>query len=313
MKLKHALYMTTAALLAAALFIAPTTSEAQESDPGQQNQSTLAQPVPADDQAPPVVQGSSWGALKALYRGPRDSTQANSPFGARKPVTGPMNAQDRSQFSFPGGDWSSRVAWEARYALNHWANGVTAHQVGDDAYGYRWLADWDYINGGFYVEGSWYNGDAYALEKTKQEAGWVIGPLGFDGFAYRGGWCTFFARLILYRATYWAGYGSHLTMPNFNRRDGTGSLYDWCNWAHMTKDFTSAKPGWLAFRPPSVGNEHVAILDVRATSKGRDGWWLIDSNYVGGNGKYYIARHFLPMTILNTYYWAWTPTLATTN
>lgn len=41
-----------------------------------------------DDQAPPVVRQSSWGQIKVLYRGSRDSNEVASPFGVQKPGAG---------------------------------------------------------------------------------------------------------------------------------------------------------------------------------------------------------------------------------
>lgn len=43
------------------------------------------------------------------------------------------------------GDWSSRVAWEARYALSQSANGVSNFQTTNDSYGQRWYGDWNYV------------------------------------------------------------------------------------------------------------------------------------------------------------------------
>lgn len=213
----------------------------------------------------------------------------------------PMNATNKATLQWPSGDWSGNVAWEARHAMSNRQDGTSNWPVPGDAYGPRWIADRCYT-------GAW-NGDAndpYALQQAINESFGYVGTIGHEsgGSHHLSGWCTFFARLVLYRSSYGLGNGYHLTTPNF----GHGSMWDWCNSAYMTKSFESARPGWLAFHPPT--GEHVAILDQRATVNGRDGWWVIDGNYVGG---WLIGRHFLPMTVLKTSYWAWAPTLATSN
>ncbi len=83
MNSKKLLYLTMAVLFAAALFLIPTAVQAQETAIGA-NPPTLNQSVPADDQAPPVVKHSTWGAIKALYRGSREHAETVPEAGLRK-------------------------------------------------------------------------------------------------------------------------------------------------------------------------------------------------------------------------------------
>ncbi len=239
------------------------------------------------------VQPSTWGGVKQIYRG--DET----PVKGRLPST--QNERDRTMFPFPGGDWNANVLWEARHALGWKNNGISTWEVPRDSYGARWLGDWDYISS-----------DPTALAHASAEAYGVVGPVSdtADGH-HRGGWCTFFARLVLYRSSYGAGYGSHLMMPNPWGRD-PGGVYGWCNSRYMTQNFWAARPGWIIMAP---GIPHTAILEMLEYQGGRWGWWVVDSNWVGSDAgyRYYIGKHFIPMSVLQSQYWAWAPTLATTN
>ena len=181
------------------------------------------------------------------------------------------------------GDWSSRVAWEARYALSQSSNGTSGTQT---SYGNR-----------NYVASDW-----YAYNKAATEAGWVVGTVGNQ----KGGWCTFFVRLVLFRSTYWTGYGDHLTTPQYPDK-----VYANVNSGYMTNQYGSVQPGWIFI---SSDKMHYAIADSRALINGQWGWWFIDSNYVGGNGNFYIGRHFMPDGKLSSdNYWAWYPSQATLN
>ena len=216
-------------------------------------------------------------------------------------ITAPANATNMRTFSWPGGDWSANVAWEARHSMSRRGDGQSFWPVSSDQYGPRWIADWCYTNNTPNEAN-----DPGALTEAIRESFGYVGVIGHDQATshHQSGWCTFLTRLVLYRSSYGAGYNCHLTMPNF----GSGSMYDWCSPAYMIRDFTSAQPGWVILRPSP--NEHSAILDRRAVVNGRDGWWVIDGNYVG---PWLIGRHFLPLPVLQNDYWAWAPTLATTN
>lgn len=213
----------------------------------------------------------------------------------------PLNAVNRATIRWPAGDWSANVAWEARHAMSNRHDGMSNWPVPGDAYGPRWLADRCYT-------GSWWGeaNDPNALPKAVAESFGYVGTVGHEagGSHHYSGWCTFFVRYVLYRSSYGLNNGYHLTMPNF----GQGSLYAWCTPAYMTNNFSQARPGWIGLRPPP--NEHSLILDQRAIVNGRDGWWVIDGNYVA---PWLIGRHFMPISTLNLSYWAWQPTLATSN
>ena len=220
--------------------------------------------------------------------------EVEKPGAAQVAVVG----SDRTKpgFGWNYGDWSSRIAWEARYALSRSANGSSAWPVNPDKYGPRWLGDWNYVDS-----------DGYARDQAIEEAT-DVGPLGdtSDGH-HLGGWCTFFVRLILYRATYWSGHGVHMTTPGFN-----GGVYSWCDGVHMTQNYWQAQPGWII----ASKDYHMGILDTRATVNGVVGWWIIDANWVGSESSYhyYIGRHFFPDTTLKTLgFWTWYPSWATTN
>lgn len=224
-----------------------------------------------------------------------DSTETSVP----APSAVPMNVQDRRVGPFPGGDWSSRVLWEARYALSRRADGSSAAPVYRDNTNtlvLQYYGDWDYVNS-----------DPYARDKAVQEAYGQYGTFlgGAVGGHYCGGTCAYAVRLILYRSTYWTGYGWHLTTPGY-----PGSVYSWCDASHMTQQYGAAKPGWIISSP----GVHLAILEARAWDFGGWGWWVIDANWVGGRGHEWIGKHFMTDAALKAgNYWAWLPSWATTN
>lgn len=218
-------------------------------------------------------------------------TMSDSTAVGQKPGVAPTNAVDRSGFPWAYGDWTSGVLYEARFALSSaYRNGTSKVSAGNGAY----YGDWDYVNS-----------DPFARDAAKSEAfqqwGYHIGP--YNGH-YSGGTCTWFVRLVLYRATYGARYGSHLTTPNY-----PGSVYSWCDWGHMTRNWNQVRGGFVGSSP---GN-HMLIFESRAYSGGKIGWWVIDSNWVGGKGNEFIGRHFMSDESLNNgNYWAWYPSWATT-
>lgn len=184
------------------------------------------------------------------------------------------------------GDWSSRVAYEARYALSQSANGTSSlSRSGGGYYG-----DWDYVGS-----------DSFANNRATAEAGgtsWtgVLGP--YNGY-YAGGECTYFVRLVLYRSTY-SSFSDHFTTPNY----GVGSMYD-IN-GEMDSNPSNWQPGW-ALR----GNGHYAFADQRTSVGGQNGWWVIDSNYVG---SYRIGKHFFTDTQLaSSSYYGWRPQRGSNN
>lgn len=241
----------------------------------------------------PVVK-TSWGAIKALYRSDAPSAVTN-PASIKKQGVGPMNSVDQKAGLFPGGDWSSRVAWEARKALDPRADGTSNYRISGDAY----YGDYDYART-----------DMTAYHNVMLESGYQYGnTTPGTVYPYNGlilwheGTCTWFVREVLYRASYWAGYGWHLTTPGY-----PGSVYT--KVSGMTQYYPTARPGWILV---SFG-KHMAIADQRTTVNTKVGWWVIDSNYVGPGGTEVIGRHFMSDEVLGAGgYWAWCPTWATTN
>lgn len=196
-------------------------------------------------------------------------------------------------FPWTHGDWSSRVRWEARKALSENASGTSSWPVSNSSY---WLGDWDYVAS-----------DGYAYQRAILEAS-DVGPVTDIDNHHRGGWCTFFVRLVLYRATYWAGYGEHLTTPAYP--DG---LYAHVNGDYMTDRYDTVQPGWIFI---TTITPHYAIADQRANVNGQWGWWLIDSNFVESTPtyRYYIGKHFMSdATLRANSYRAWRPDRATAN
>lgn len=199
-------------------------------------------------------------------------------------------------FTWTHGDWSSRVLWEARYALSQSANGISKLPISSiPGNNLGWYGDWDYPTS-----------DLKAFEQSKAEASGVVGSIGPDNYGhFRGGWCTFFVRLVLYRSSYWAGYNDHLTTPGFPL-----SVYTIV--PSMTNNYSTMKPGWVFASKSAV---HMAIADNRATVDGKIGWWIIDANYVGGgNGYFVIGKHFMSdAKLLSSGYLGWLPDRATAN
>ncbi len=250
----------------------------------------------AQDASQPIR--TSWGRIKVLY-GPSVGAPADSASRIDANRTSqPTNAQDRRVGPFPGGDWSSRVLWEARHALSQRNDGssssVAYRPWPNNRLVMQYYGDWNYAAS-----------DQYALGKVMAESWNQYGnrwPGSWSGSYHYQGTCTWFVREVLYRATYWAGYGWHLTTPGY-----PGSVYSWCDGAHMTQDYGSARGGWVISSP----GVHMAILEARAWDFGGWGWWVIDTNWVGAER---LGKHFMTDSQLRAgNYWAWCPTWATTN
>lgn len=199
------------------------------------------------------------------------------------------------------GDWSSRVAWEARHALSRSATGSSAWPINSDSHGPRWYGDWNYVADDWYAYGKAFN---EAHGKTYPD---LVGNVADDSLNHhRGGQCTFFVRLILLRATYWTGYGDHLTTPQY-----PNGLYAHVDGGYMTDNYASVQSGWVFI---TADNTHYAIADSRAYVNGQWGWWFIDANYVGGRGNFFIGKHFMPDWKLRAdNYRAWRPDRASYN
>ncbi len=223
---------------------------------------TLAQ---ADDTSNPQVH-SSWGAIKAIYRGntpiPYTAERVEeSTAQVRKPGISPMATY--------GGDWSNNVLSEAFYTLDLYRTGSSTC-----AYNGMAMSDWVQRFGYTYPRS-----DAGALANVSAVIGSAnVGVIDgtWNGCPARGGYCKFFVDLVLYRSSYGIGNGYHLILPG-------GTYY---YGGYMTPyDPHQAQPGWVIQRAGS--HPHSAIVAANL------GWGLdlIDSNYVGGDGNFVIARH----------------------
>lgn len=141
------------------------------------------------------------------------------------------------------GDWSARVLWEARYALSKSANGYSSSTTGTGIY-QKWYGDWDYVAN-----------DTNAKNQAELEAYYVVGQVGPYNGHFRGGWCTFFVRLVLYRATYWY-FNDHYTTPVYPK-----TVYTITD--KMTKIPSQFKPGWVLLTPTNI---HYAIAEKEKRS-----------------------------------------------
>ena len=138
----------------------------------------------------------------------------------------------------------------------------------------KWYGDWDYAND-----------DTTARDNADDEGYGVVGNLGYSGGYYRGGWCTYFVRLVLYRATYW-NFDDHYAMHNYPY-----SVYG--NLNNLEDDPTLFEPGWMLIDEST----HYAIAEERETINGTSGWWVIDSNWVG---SHVIGKHFMSDAYLSS-------------
>lgn len=175
------------------------------------------------------------------------------------------------------GDWTSRVLWEARRALSQSASGYSSNSAGSGQY-QKWYADWNYVAS-----------DPWARDRAQAEGYYIMGPVTPTGGYYRGGECTYFVRLILFRSTYWA-YWDHYAMHNYpNSVYGNVQVS-----ATMTNQPNQFRPGWMLIRA-DPSSPHYAIAEKRATVGGKAGWWVIDSNWVAPHiiGKHFMSDDFL--------------------
>lgn len=229
---------------------------------------TDANPSNQDNSAQPEVRRTSWGAVKAIYRGnqplPYSAERAESTAANRAIKPGATPAW-RSYT----GDWSNNIISEAFYTLN-------IYHTGSSNCVYRGMAmsDWPRQVGYTYPRG-----DPDALRVVSAYIGGPnVGNIDgtYNGCAGRGGYCKFFVDLVLYRSSYGIGGGWHLVLP-----PGT---YDYS--AFMTPyGVSQAQRGWVIQRGGPY--PHTAIVAANL------GWGLdlIDSNNVDKDGLYVIARH----------------------
>lgn len=171
--------------------------------------------------------------------------------------------------SIAGYYWGNYVVSEAYYSLNRYRTGTSTKSWQGLA-----MSDWDYVAS-----------DPYADNRVAAYVGSAnrgITGLGCYGFN-RGGYCKYFANLVLYRSSY--GYpGGHVVLPH-------GYTYAW-------RSIYQAQPGWVIQRGGT--SPHTAIVVANL------GWGLdvIDANWIypypcSGGGAFYIARHAMSWSQLS--------------
>jgi hypothetical protein len=182
------------------------------------------------------------------------------------------------------GDWSSRVLYEARYALsasNHNGTSNNPNNTSTKIYG-----DWNYVAN-----------DAYAHSKASAEAHGTVGTVGQSGGYYLGGWCTYFVRLVLYRATY-TSFSDHYTVPNYGYSGMYDPLIPGCG--VMDPNPANWQGGWVL-----RSGDHYAFAEQRVCVNGSWGWWIIDSNWVK---SWTIGKHFFTDNQLSSGgFYGWRP------
>lgn len=199
---------------------------------------------------------------------------------------------DASPTAVYSGDWTNNILSEARYALNTCRCGSSTK-----TYSGQYMGDWNWPTGG---------SDNGAFQNVSRDYGGATGTVGMGTYEY-GGWCKFFVSLVLYRSSYGLGNRYHLYLP-------TGYTY-------AGTDPRNAGPGWVL----QTTSPHTAIIDSpHYNSSGvRDGWWLIDSNWIGttankdANGRivsynysYWVGKHWMSFTALDQKgFKAWKPNL----
>ncbi len=164
--------------------------------------------------------------------------------------------------------WGDRIVSEAFYALNQSRTGgsnVSYHGCA--------MSDWNYVESDVAADQrvSW-----WLTCVNRGGAGGTLTMYDWNGqpkVCHKGGYCRYFANLVLYRSSYGWGGNLHLVLP----RAGTG---------YATRSVRDAQAGWVL--QGSGANLHTAI--VVAVSSG--GLSVVDANYIGGNGKFLIARHY---------------------
>ncbi|MDD5566950.1 MAG: hypothetical protein PHH01_02030 [Patescibacteria group bacterium] len=172
--------------------------------------------------------------------------------------------------------WGDRIVSEAFYALNQSRSGGSTVSYHGSA-----MSDWNYVESdrGADRRVAWWIGSCTA----RGGAGGIARLKDWDGNwkdCHRGGYCRFFANLVLYRSSYGWGNGKHLVLP----RSGTG---------YALEDVHQAQPGWIL----QSAMPHTAIVVV-VYSYGLD---VVDANWVGGNGNFAISRHLYTWEQLANY------------
>lgn len=223
-----------------------------------------------------------------------------------------------------GDDWVARVAYEARAAFHAAFAGAHSQNTNSPVldsqlpspYGTLQGANayWGTVN---YVPSDQGALNAFKSETVADQSGGTGGPFSGPGgkIYYKGGECTFFAGLVLYRATYWA-FTDHYPTPNY-----PNLIYSISD-SKTTNVWSTVGPGWVVMKKPGTPGAdgmHIAIIERVGTHNhqvgGVPGLWLIDANYVGQpTYTHAIGYHFMPFTTLNDRtYRAWKPNIGTYN
>jgi len=211
---------------------------------------------------------------------PACARQATDITGVEKPNNGAPIKPGAEIAAVYTGDWTNHVLSEARYALNRSRSGRS-----NLTYQGQFMGDWNYVTGG---------SDNRAYEAKRREYSGSTGPVGFRTYEL-GGWCKFWADLVLYRSSYGLGNGWHLCLPS--------------GYTYATADVRTAGPGWVL----QSTLPHTAIVDAPyyAANGSRIGWWVIDSNWIGSTGgqySYWVGRHAMTFAVLQAYgFRAWKP------
>lgn len=200
------------------------------------------------------------------------------------------------------------VVLEAYHALIPSVTGPCRKNISKDCVG-----EWNYLNDDYsaYVQlKSWYgcadasvwkvandtDGKNVCSVKTNKSPSYYSDPYGYGFSPYdtatdkvgRGGQCKHFANLITYRS------GMHT-----RKFDDYATMAKSSNSFPLTaKNLQSVKLGDIIFNP----NVHTAIVTgIVKNGSTVTGLYVVDSNFVGGNGKEVIGMHLFGAAVLNSY------------
>lgn len=193
------------------------------------------------------------------------------------PVGSAEGRKDQMQPAAAAQYWGDRILSEAFYALNQSRTGRS-----NVTYQGWYMGDWNYVESdvaadlrvSYHIGGCENRGGARGTATMRESNGTYK-------VCHKGGYCRYFANLVLYRSSYGWGGGQHLVLPS----SGT---------AYATRAVSEAQVGWVL--QGSGSNLHTAIV-VAVTGSGLD---VVDANYIGGNGTFLIARHFYTWAKLQT-------------
>lgn len=248
-------------------FAVPSTASADELSLFQALQPTMLAAVSTDITTTPST-ATTWGRVKSTYRG--DSTFPNAST-ADTSSSGRIAKPGMETMASYGGDWSNNIISESFYTLNKYRTGSS-----NVVYQGQALSDWPYVIS-----------DPGALSVMTSYIGGTYWRGGIDGTwngGSRGGYCKFFVDLVLYRSSYGIGGGNHLVLP--------AGTYNYAGYmtAYAVRD---ASRGMVVQRGGSWPHSAIVVANL--------GWGLdlIDSNYIGSDGNFVIARHAMSWSQLS--------------